>query len=75
MLLNIDKKLLVEKNNLVTVRFRQGGEKLYIPKRNITMSLKKLMQESKVPPWLRSRLPLIYVGEKLVKVIGLTDSN
>ena len=54
----------------VTVRFRQGGEKIQIPNRG-SISLKNLMQESAVPPWLRSRLPLIYVGDKLLKVIGL----
>lgn len=54
----------------VTVRFRQGGEKIQIPNRG-SISLKNLMQESGVPPWLRSRLALIYVGDKLLKVIGL----
>ena len=56
----------------VTVRFRQGGEKINIPQRG-SISLKNLMQESGVPPWLRSRLPLIYAGDNLLKVIGLDN--
>jgi len=31
-------------------------------------SLKKLLQESAVPPWERARLPLLYVGEDLAAV-------
>lgn len=55
----------------VTVRFRQGGESLLIPWRGGTHSLKKLLQEVGVAPWERERLPLIYVGERLVGIIGV----
>lgn len=54
----------------VTVRFRQGGETIEIPKRG-NISLKNLFQELMVPPWLRPRLPLIFIGEKLIKIVGL----
>lgn len=54
----------------VTVRFRQGGESIKLPKRG-SISLKNLFQEQQIPPWMRSRLPLIFVEDKLVKVIGL----
>lgn len=55
----------------VTVRFRQGGESLLIPWRGGTHSLKKLLQEAAVAPWERERLPLIYVGERLVGIVGV----
>ena len=55
----------------VTVRFRCGGEKIYIPQRGHHISLKNLLNEAGVPPWLRTRLPLIYRNNELVQVIGL----
>ena len=60
-----------DKNIPVTVRFRQGGEKFYHHKRDINISLKNFLNESGVPPWLRSRIPLIYSGETLIKVADL----
>jgi tRNA(Ile)-lysidine synthase len=52
----------------ITVRFRQGGEKIKPIGRQETHSLKKLLQETGMPPWLRDRLPLIYADEQLVAV-------
>ncbi len=54
----------------VTVRFRQGGEKIRIPNRG-HLSLKNIFQEEGVPPWLRNRLPLLYIGDELFQVVGL----
>jgi tRNA(Ile)-lysidine synthase len=56
----LDKKL--------TVAFRQGGEKIRSAGRKNTHSLKKLMQEAGMPPWQRSRIPLVYYGEQLIAV-------
>jgi tRNA(Ile)-lysidine synthase len=57
------------------VRFRRGGERIRLPGRGHSHSLKKLLQERGVPPWLRERLPLVYEGEgegeRLVAVLGL----
>jgi tRNA(Ile)-lysidine synthetase, N-terminal domain/tRNA(Ile)-lysidine synthetase, C-terminal domain len=36
-----------------------------------THSLKKLFQEWGVPPWLRARIPLLYIGEQLAAVADL----
>lgn len=55
----------------VTVRFRQGGESVYLPERGGQHSLKHLLQEWGVPPWERERLPLVYVGERLVCIPGV----
>ncbi|EIJ34092.1 tRNA lysidine(34) synthetase TilS [Thiothrix nivea] len=55
----------------VTVRFRQGGESVWLPHRGGHHSLKHLLQEAGVAPWERERLPLIHVGEQLVIIPGV----
>ena len=59
----------------VTLRLRQGGEILRPSAKSATRSLKNLLQERGVPPWLRSRLPLLYCGEALVAVAGLIAAD
>jgi len=54
----------------VIVRYRQGGEKICLPGRSGTHLVKKLFQEAKVPPWLRSRMPFIYFDGELAAVGG-----
>lgn len=54
----------------VSVRFRQGGERMHPAGRQGSHPLKKLFQEWNVPPWERARVPLIYYGEELVMVVG-----
>lgn len=49
------------------VRFRRGGERARMPGRP-TRALKKILQESGVPPWLRDKLPLVYAKGELVAV-------
>ncbi len=51
-----------------TLRFRRGGERCRPIGRNHSQSLKKLLQEAHVVPWLRDRIPLVYTGEHLVAV-------
>jgi tRNA(Ile)-lysidine synthase len=58
-------------NAHVEVRFRQGGERFHPTGRRHTTALKKLLQASAVPPWLRDRIPLIYVDGQLAAVAGL----
>lgn len=55
----------------VSVRFRQGGERCRPAGRQGSHPLKKLLQEYHVPPWLRDRIPLIYVGDQLAAVADL----
>ncbi len=52
----------------VQVRFRRGGEQCRPAGRGHTRALKKLLQESAVPPWDRERMPLVYVGDRLAAV-------
>jgi tRNA(Ile)-lysidine synthase len=55
----------------VTFRLRSGGEKLRPFSNAPTRSLKNLLQEHKIPPWQRERLPLMYCGEELICVVGV----
>lgn len=57
------------------VRFRQGGEKIQPTGRKHTHSLKKLMQDAGVPPWMRSQIPLIYLEDELICVCGYWVSS
>lgn len=58
------------RNSLIEVRYRQGGETCRLPRRQGLRSMKKLMQEHHVPPWLRHRLPLVYLDGHLAAVPG-----
>ncbi len=55
----------------LTVRFRDGGERIRLPGEKYHRALKKLLQESSVLPWWRERLPLIYAQDQLVAVADL----
>ncbi|MDD5241427.1 MAG: tRNA lysidine(34) synthetase TilS [Sulfuricella sp.] len=55
----------------VTVRLRQGGERLRPDCHRPSRSLKNLLQEAGIPPWQRQRLPLLFSGERLVCVSGI----
>jgi len=56
-----------------SVRYRQGGERLSLPGRPSKL-LKKTLNEEGVAPWLRDRLPLVFLGDELlwVALLGLT---
>jgi tRNA(Ile)-lysidine synthase len=55
----------------VTVRLRQGGERIQPHPQRPRRSLKNLLQETRVPPWLRDRLPLLFCGDELAWVAGI----
>ncbi len=52
----------------VAVRFRSGGERLAPAGGVGSRPLKKLLQDIGLPPWLRQRVPLIYVEDRLAAV-------
>lgn len=54
----------------VTLRFRRGGERCKLARRP-TRPLKKILQDSALPPWWRDRLPLIYVDDTLAVIPGV----
>ena len=55
----------------IKVRFRQGGERCQPAGRAHSQSLKKLLQEYRVPPWLRDRVPLVCAGDEIIAVADL----
>jgi tRNA(Ile)-lysidine synthase len=55
----------------VTFKLRTGQERLRPHRNASTRSLRNLLQEQLIPPWLRERLPLMYCGEELVCVVGI----
>ena len=54
-----------------SIRWRQGGEVLQPAGRGEHHALKKLYQEAGLPPWERSRRPLLYLDGQLAQVAGL----
>ncbi|WP_104903809.1 tRNA lysidine(34) synthetase TilS [Pseudomonas sp. LH1G9] len=55
---------------VLQVRYRQGGEIIDIPGRG-RRDLKRLLNESGLPGFVRGRLPLLYRGEQLLAVPSL----
>lgn len=55
----------------ITVRSRTGGERVLPQGSRYHRKLKTLLQEKGVPPWERDRIPLLYIGDELVSVVGL----
>ena len=62
-------------NSRVSIRYRAGGETLRLPGRQGTHELKKLFQEAGMPPWVRERVPLIYLDDRLASVGGFWISS
>jgi tRNA(Ile)-lysidine synthase len=68
----------LEDNNLnlpddvkeLTVRFREGGERLKPFGSKQHRSLKNLLLEAEIPPWERERIPLLFHNDKLISVLG-----
>ena len=58
-------------NNRVEIRYRHGGETIQPAGRTYHHALKKLLQENAVLPWLRNRIPLLYVDGKFAAVPGM----
>lgn len=50
---------------------RQGGETFWPAGRRQRRDLKRLLQEYRLAPWLRDRLPLLYAGDQLVALAGV----
>ena len=54
----------------LSIRYRHGGETCRLAGRP-NKTLKKILSESEVVPWLRSRIPLLYDGEDLAYIPGI----
>ncbi len=55
----------------VQVGFRRGGERCHPAGGRRGATLKRLLQERGVPPWLRDRVPLLYLNGELAAVADL----
>jgi tRNA(Ile)-lysidine synthase len=55
--------------NKVVVKFRLGGEVVLLHNRT-HHALKKIFQEKGIPPWERSRIPLIFIDTKMIGMVG-----
>ena len=58
----------------VSVRLRQGGERLRLDSHRPRRTLKNLFRERGVPVWLREHTPLLFCGEELVSVPGVGNA-
>jgi tRNA(Ile)-lysidine synthase len=54
-----------------TVRGRSGGERMQPGTNRPRRMLKSLLQEHAIPPWERSRMPLVFFGDRLAWVPGV----
>lgn len=52
------------------LRYRQGGEQLWIAGRG-HRDLKRVLQEQGVPPFVRSRLPIVFLAQQAVALANL----
>ena len=66
--------ICADKLSNLSIRYRRGGETCRLAGRP-SKTLKKILSESEVPPWLRSRIPLLYDGEELSYIPGVGVSE
>ncbi len=59
-----------DKNTLLTIRFREGGERFKPMGSSHSRRLKQLYQKWRVPDWKRDRVGLVYHQEELVMMLG-----
>ena len=63
----VDEGICVPAGALVEIRYRKGGERIRL--HGQTKSLKKMCQALGIPPWLRDKIPLIYIDGALALVL------
>ncbi len=56
---------------IVTIRSRSGGERFQPDCKRPRRSLKKILQEAALAPWVRNTLPLLFCEDQLVWVAGI----
>ena len=52
----------------ISIRYRQGGEKIRLAERRHSITVKDLFQKYGVIPWYRDRIPLIYIDGNLAAI-------
>ncbi len=63
--------LKLSSEQALEIRYRAGSERCRPVGRAHSQSLKKLLQEYKIEPWVRDKIPLLFVDGCLAAVIGL----
>ena len=63
------------KNKKLKITNKQGKQSLKLDSNRPTKSLKNLFQESNIPPWIRTDLPLIFIDRDLIFVPHLGMSS
>lgn len=53
---------------------RVGGERFKPYPNKPTRTVKHLLQEANIPPWLRNRVPMIYFDDKLAMIPGIGEA-
>jgi len=54
----------------ISVKSRAGGELLKVGEPAFHKAVKKILQESSIPPWIRDTIPLLYIDGRLAAVWG-----
>jgi len=62
--------LRVEGDIVLSLRYRQGGETCKLQGRR-TRTVKKILQDANIAPWLRDRVPLLYCDDELICIPGV----
>lgn len=57
----------------ISIKFRIGGERCRPYDRSGSVSVKKLLQEQKVPAWYRNRVPMVYTDNDIACVLGVKN--
>lgn len=55
----------------IEVRYRTGGERCRPGRNGLERPLKQLLQEAEIPPWLRPRVPLLFLDGELALAPGV----
>ncbi|CAC9603568.1 tRNA(Ile)-lysidine synthetase (EC 6.3.4.19) [uncultured Gammaproteobacteria bacterium] len=51
--------------NNFSIRYRNEGQRIKLPNKTHTQSLKKVLQEAGIPPWERNTLKMYYIANEL----------
>lgn len=62
-------------DHMLQVQARRGGERIRLPGRDHSHSLKHALQDAGMPPWLRARLPLLVDGDEVLAAGDLLSAR
>ncbi|MBL4762661.1 MAG: tRNA lysidine(34) synthetase TilS, partial [Gammaproteobacteria bacterium] len=67
--------VLPDNTKCLSVCFRSGGERIQPQAAGRQRTLKNLMQEAGIASWQRDRIPLVYLNDELIAVVGYWVSS